>query len=368
MSHGQITDAALEELRSRVGSEVRAPAPFLTQATADSVRHWAYGIGDYNPLWMEPGHRSGGGVLAPPSMLYAFDKRSNSVGGGLPGVHAMFAGTTWRFHRWVTEGDRVSGSASLKDVIEREGRFAGRSVQQIGEVTFHNQDGDMVAVGNPYSFRVERDQARERELHKATPAQHVYTEDELLRIDRDIEAEEVRGADTRYCDDVVADQALPHIIRGPITVSDLIMFVVGWGGLYVRSHADAWRWFRKHPGGGPRNAFNVPEAPERVHWDHDFAREVGVPAAYDYGPQRIAWLGSLVTNWMGDDGFLEELDVQVRRFVLVSDTVWGRGRVVSTTRPGDGGDGTVEVELWAENQRGEEVARGTAKVRLPCRS
>ena len=34
------------------------------------------------------------------------------------------------------------------------------------------------------------------------------------------------------------------------------------------------------------------------------AKEVGVPGVYDYGPQRSAWMASLVTNWMGDAGFL----------------------------------------------------------------
>jgi len=29
--------------------------------------------------------------------------------------------------------------------------------------------------------------------------------------------------------------------------------------------------------------------------------------SYDYGPERVSWLGNLVTNWMGDDGFMKLL-------------------------------------------------------------
>jgi len=28
------------------------------------------------------------------------------------------------------------------------------------------------------------------------------------------------------------------------------------------------------------------------------AQEIGIPGAYDYGCQRISWLGNLITNWM----------------------------------------------------------------------
>ncbi|MGE3925946.1 MAG: hypothetical protein AB7G13_23705, partial [Lautropia sp.] len=40
-------------------------------------------------------------------------------------------------------------------------------------------------------------------------------------------------------------------------------------------------------------------------------------------------------------------------------------RVVAV--PG-GAEGAVELEVWAENQRGEITARGEARVRLPSRA
>jgi acyl dehydratase len=79
----------------------------------------------------------------------------------------------------------------------------------------------------------------------------------------------------------------------------------------------------------------------------------------------VAWLGHLVTNWMGDAGFLARLNVQVRRHNLIGDTTWCRGRVsgkeISNRRA------LVHLELRAENQRGETTAVGAAAVVLPRR-
>ena len=47
-----ITQEALDALRSRIGQPFKRPVPHVTEATADSIRHWALGIGDDNPLWL----------------------------------------------------------------------------------------------------------------------------------------------------------------------------------------------------------------------------------------------------------------------------------------------------------------------------
>jgi len=134
---------------------------------------------------------------------------------------------------------------------------------------------------------------------------------------------------------------------------------------YVRAHGLAFDLFDRHPALGIPNAFGVPEPPERVHWDDALARAVGVPAAYDYGPERVSWLGHLVTNWMGDAGFLRRLNVQVRRHNLIGDTTWCRGTV--RAKAVAEGQGEVTLDLRAVNQRGETIALGEAVVVLPRR-
>ncbi|MCP9484474.1 MAG: MaoC family dehydratase N-terminal domain-containing protein [Gaiellaceae bacterium MAG52_C11] len=79
----------LEKLRSRIGQRMTVSAePYLTEATRDSARRWAAATGDRNPLWHDGDYARRFGYedsLAPPTILYAFDKQSIGYRGGLPG-------------------------------------------------------------------------------------------------------------------------------------------------------------------------------------------------------------------------------------------------------------------------------------------
>jgi acyl dehydratase len=350
-----ITDEALAALRVRVGREVPRPEPYIEVASRDAIRHWAHGIGDRNPHWAAA-------RVAPPTILFAMDRIVSGYVGGLPGIHAMYGGTEFRWRRRIREAERLVGTSVLLPLDERPSQFARRAIKQTYRTTFVDDAGGVVADADSWCFRTERDTARER--RKYAPVEpHRYGEAELAKIRDAYRGEAFRGATPRYWDDVAPGEALPEIVKGPLTVTSIIAFVQGWGSLYVRAHGLAFDLFDRHPALGIPNAFDVPEPPERVHWDEALARAVGVPGAYDYGPERVAWLGQLVTNWMGDAGFLARLAVQVRRHNLIGDTTWCRGRVRARGAPGE-----VTLELEAVNQRGETIAIGEAAVILPCRA
>ncbi|MFI0474674.1 hypothetical protein ACGLWX_18355, partial [Halomonas sp. HMF6819] len=78
------------------------------------------------------------------------------------------------------------------------------------------------------------------------------------------------------------------------------------------------------------------------HHRESVAKEVGVPGTYDYGPQRSAWMCSLVTNWMGDAGFLKRVRTEMRRFNIVGDTTWCTGKV--TRKYVKDNTGLVDIE------------------------
>jgi len=107
------------------------------------------------------------------------------------------------------------------------------------------------------------------------------------------------------------------------------------------------------------------DVPELVHMEDTRAQEIGLPGAYDYGCQRISWLGNLLTNWMGDDGFLERLSGRLLRFNVVGDTTWCKGKVAK--KYVDNNQHLVDIDCWAENQRGEKTSAGIATVRLPVK-
>ena len=96
------------------------------------------------------------------------------------------------------------------------------------------------------------------------------------------------------------------------------------------------------------------------------AREVGMPGGYDVGPQRISWMGQLMTNWMGDDGFLRKLSASIRRPNIFGDVSWLKARIVD--KRVEEGAHVVDLELSVVNQLDETTAKGTAVVELPARS
>src|SRR3981189_3095644 len=227
----KITEEGLAALRQRMGVKIGVTVePWCYEATRDNIRHYAHGIGDDNPLWCDPQYASKtkyGDVVAPPSFLLACDRIVSGYVGGLPGIHAMFAGCDFTWHQPSLRNTEIRASAYLKDLVEHETKFAGRSIQQIYHVDFHDSKGNLLAAANTWCFRTDRDIARESgtkytELRKK-PAK-VYSDDELRQIFELYEREEVRGAKPRYWQDVAVGTKLPRMVKGPMTVTGFIAY------------------------------------------------------------------------------------------------------------------------------------------------
>jgi acyl dehydratase len=368
----KITDEGLEDLRKRIGLKIGATAePWCYEATRDNIRHYAHGIGDDNPLWCDPEYAAKtpyGGIIALPSFLFSTSRIVSGYVGGLPGVHAMWSGADWQWHKLVKRNDTISTEAYLKDLVEHQTRFAGRAVQQIYHVDFFNQDGDRVAEADSWCFRTERDHAREqgskyKEVRAREPRR--YSPEEIQEAYKLYAQEEVRGSTPRYWEDVKEGEALPVMFKGPMTVTGFIAYAQGWGGLYIRANKLAWRLIDAHPGVGITNRFGIPDVPERVHWEEDFALEVGAPGAYDYGPERTSWMTHHLTNWAGDAGFLRRSHCKIRRHNPEGDMLFIKGMV--KRKFVEDGRHLVEISQEAHNQDDELSVLASGVVELPSR-
>jgi acyl dehydratase len=368
----RITEAGLDHLRERLGKTIEnPPEPWCYEATRDNIRHYAHGIGDDNPLWCDPDYAAKtrlGGIIALPSFLFATSRIISGYVGGLPGVHAMWSGADWTWHKPVRRNDAIRTEAHLKDLIEHQTRFAGRAVQQIYHVDFYNQTGDKVAEADSWCFRTERDYAREKgtkykESKEREPRR--YSGKEITEAYKLYRNEPVRGATPRYWEDVREGEELPVMLKGPMTVTGFIAYAQGWGGLYIRANKLAWKLIDAHPGVGITNRFGIPDVPERVHWEEEFALEVGAPGAYDYGPERNSWLTHHLTNWIGDDGFLRQASCKIRRHNPAGDMLFIKGRVKRKFI--EDGKHLVEIEQEAHNQDDELSVLGSGVAALPSR-
>ncbi len=369
----RITDEALENLRQRIGRRIdNTIEPWCYEATRDNIRHYAHGIGDDNPLWCDPDYASRtalGDIVALPSFLFATSRIISGYVGGLPGIHAMWSGADWRWHRWVRRNEEIRTEARLSDIVEHSTSFAGRAVRQVYHVDFYGAAGDLVADAESWCFRTDRDMARERGTKytdvKARPPRR-YSDEELDRFYRLYEAEEIRGPTPRYWEDVAVGEILPTMAKGPMTVTGFIAYAQGWGGLYIRANKLAFRQIRNHHALGIKNRFGIPDCPERVHWDGDLARLVGAPDAYDYGPERCSWLTHHLTNWMGDAGFLLRAHCKLRRHNPEGDLLFIHGKV--TGKRVENGRYVVEVSQEARNQDDEVSVVGGGAIALPSRA
>ncbi|MEK9922119.1 MAG: MaoC family dehydratase N-terminal domain-containing protein [Rhodospirillales bacterium] len=368
-----ITDDGLNDLKRRIGVPiVGSLEPWCHEATRDNIRHYAHGIGDDNPLWCNPEYAEKsrfGGITALPSFLFSTSRIISGYVGGLPGVHAMWAGADWSWHAPIRRNDEIRTEAHLKDLISHDTKFAGRAIQQIYHVDFYNQRNELLAEADSWCFRTERDAARERGV-KYTEVREKgvrqYTKEELEEFYNLYAAEKPRGSEPRYWEDVNVGDELPTMPKGPMTVTGFIAYAQGWGGLYIRANRIAWKQIDAHPGLGIVNKFNIPDCPERVHWEEEFARQVGTPGAYDYGPERCSWLTHHLTDWMGDHGFLRKASCKIRRHNPEGDLLVIRGTVKDKRI--ENGRYLIEISQEARQQDNELSVIGTGLVELPSRN
>jgi len=103
-----------------------------------------------------------------------------------------------------------------------------------------------------------------------------------------------------------------------------------------------------------------------VHHDPPFAQAGGHAGIfYNTGFTRAS-LGRLLTDWIGDDGWLKKLRFEMRRMNMNGDTMSVKGKVVEKREVPDA-DNEVDVELWVENDREGVTTPAFATVTLPSR-
>ncbi len=95
-----------------------------------------------------------------------------------------------------------------------------------------------------------------------------------------------------------------------------------------------------------------------IHYDQAYAQSVGLPGVILHGLLKAAFLGQVVTDWLGDRGTLKTFEVSYRGIDQPGHPYRCLGRVNQV----DGHE--VELEVWGENEAGQRTTVGTATVHL----
>jgi acyl dehydratase len=365
-----IAERAVVEAREMIGVPLRIEQ-FCHEATLDTIRRYAYGIGDGNPLWCDEKYAAAGphrGIVAPPTFLYSVF--AGGVSPGLPGLQPIHAGSRWVWYRRVHRGERIIAEAKLTGIEQRPGRHVESMLIEHGEINYRSAQGDLLATNYSRVFRLPRRRSAGGLNYEPQP-ERKYSADELEEIRRGVMAEEVRGRNPRSWREVAVGDEVTPVYKGPLDRITMTCYYAGAIGTSGYKACEL-RWRQReaalnHPETVPNNYdigyFSEWVLPSLGHQDTEVAQAIGMPGAYDNGHMRIGWMAHLLTNWAGDTGMLRELDVQIRRPNPFGDTTIASATVTGK-RMVDGA-GLVDLTLRAVNQDGTENTRGTAVVELP---
>jgi hypothetical protein len=178
----------------------------------------------------------------------------------------------------------------------------------------------------------------------------------------------VQGQRPRYIEDVAVGDELGKMAKGPLTTTDMVIFHSGGYGFVPYGLKTGRLAYQNRKRIAPfyiDNAYGVPDVAQRVHWDSEWAKAIGVPRAYDYGVLRECWIHHFLTDWMSDDGFVVRQHDEIRKFNYHGDIQYLTGTVVGK-RQDDGMD-LADVVVEVHNQRGDRTAKAEASICLPSR-
>ncbi|MCH7484114.1 MAG: dehydratase [Chloroflexi bacterium] len=103
----------------------------------------------------------------------------------------------------------------------------------------------------------------------------------------------------------------------------------------------------------------------QIHYDKDFAAGNELDGVILHGALKNAFLGQLMTQWMGPEGVLKKLSCQYRGMDVPGQTITGKGTVIRKYQ--EQGQNLVDCQIWLENPKGEKTTPGAATVTLPSR-
>src|SRR5215207_7180806 len=203
-----LTDEDIDRARLLIGVDTASRyTEHVTTASYDSIRNFAWGLGDDNPLYCDEEYGVGarwGSQIAPNGMALIIGapllgdpmpaEVKKATKGVFRGVHVFVSGGSVDWYRPIYPGDCLFGFKGEESLEVKDSEFAGRSVIQVSREVKFNQRGEVVGVYRILRVLTERKTARERgkyaDIQPAT-----YTDEALEEIEAIYAAEQRRGAE-----------------------------------------------------------------------------------------------------------------------------------------------------------------------------
>jgi acyl dehydratase len=330
-----------------VNKDIPQPEQFNYAVSRDGIRHFAYCIPDYNALYLDDEYAATTrwhGRIAPPGYLYAHG--SPAWLGKLPGIKdsqgnelegSDNATEAWEFFRPVRPGDTVLSHGRIAGFELKRSRKLGDTVLVNEEMRFTNQQGEIVARLNSYTFRFDAQRtAAEGTIAQLYPplASGQFTRNVATApaLPGTFPTPKRRYDSPRYFEDIAEGEEIASWELGPLMASDIGRF----------------------------NAVTLGTGFDRI------GRTGHVPDAFAPGVLRIQWFGAMLVRWAGPNAFVTKISQRNEEWVLVGFKVICSGRVTRKTVLD--GRYLVDLEIACHSELGFRTNRGTAQVEFESRS
>lgn len=367
------TEAAAREIdrlvhagRRGVGFLAPDVEPGVDVASWLNVTRFAEALGDENPLYTDPEYGAGAArhsMLAPPAFVLAV-RMPGSAGVADLVDHRLAvepAAITITWDDVLRLGDKDLSGRTHVTGITRAHTGTGRPKATVTSTVDYRRDGTDIARGFAEVDLVSRaDLPPIRPLPRYEPA-----EIDRMRHELDTEAPP-RGTVPRFWRDVTVGDTGPTLLKGPLTLADLMVWTFAEGrpvraGNLVYDRLAEYR--------GRRATHPVTGWPV---WDRT---EAGLDSAVTEpgGPRAPAGLlfaltTQYATHWMGDDGFLRHVSARLHQPFRYGDALRLTGTVVDRHTATDEA-GTpyhaVRLRVDGRDQLAEPVVTAQAVVLLP---
>ena len=374
-----------------VGEEVTSDFPYPVNhrvATKELILHHACAADYKNPLWRDEKYARNtrwGGIIAPPFFLH-------SVSAGpfyyleVPqevGVYVgEYIGEFWEFFKPIYINDSFKVWCGMPELIDitRSGAQEERRLKTYTNFHYYNQKDEHVGsfhrtgitlilppgteVGNVFRPGAEYMPETQKFKMKFTE-DYVYTDAELEAIDRMYDAEEIRGAEIRWWEDVEIGERLKPVVMGPLTTWDMVVEIQGHGVANLPM-MEARRLLRDSVMVVPDPATNILRKGIEIHLSDKVAKAAGFYSTTIDQLTIEHFLSRLVTNWAGDDGFLRSFEWIKLLNTPIGDTIFGNGKVVNKY-VNEKGEHLVAIDTWIETNRGYISNTATVTINLLSR-
>ena len=298
-------------------------SPWVSEVTRDAIRHFAWGIGDNNPLWIDPEYGPTSileTTIAPPSFAYAIDE--TTVAPGFDEHQRHYEKVEWQWFHPFKLGQRITVESEL---LGEDANSSSGVIRQYGETLFLSEGRELVAKANVTTRRDQKPLAQAQDRSEIR-----YNGSELSAIEDNILSEKCRGSSPRVWEDVSPGEMIGTVTKGPLSIMDIVAWCAGTMGSPIT--------------------------------DCGYSSG-GLQAETATGPQITSWMVHMITNWMGDSGFLHNLTVDFLALPFLGSTTTITGAITNTFRDDNGC--WCEIEITCRLQTSDEIATGSAVVQLP---